>query len=233
MFWQMVRKFIKRVPMLGSIAKSVRRKIHKRSVFETSDKYWEDRYHKGGNSGAGSYNRLAEFKAEVINSFVKDNGLKTAIEFGCGDGNQLEYLNYESYIGYDVSEKAIEICLKRFRNDASKQFRLLKEFEKETADLTISLDVIYHVVEDDKFGEYMSKLFDSSHAYVVVYSSNHEGSSSRGKHVRHRMFTTWVEENRPQFKLVKHIPNRYPYNGNVQESSFADFYIFQLVEASK
>ena len=34
--------------------------------------YWDQRYKKGGNSGAGSYGRLAEFKAEIINKFIKE-----------------------------------------------------------------------------------------------------------------------------------------------------------------
>jgi len=35
-----------------------------------SKKYWNDRYVKGQTSGAGSYNQLAQFKANVINDFV-------------------------------------------------------------------------------------------------------------------------------------------------------------------
>ena len=33
----------------------------------SSKDYWEKRYSKGGNSGAGSYNNLALFKASIIN----------------------------------------------------------------------------------------------------------------------------------------------------------------------
>jgi len=32
-----------------------------------SNKYWEERYAKGGNSGKGSYGKSAIFKADVIN----------------------------------------------------------------------------------------------------------------------------------------------------------------------
>jgi len=37
--------------------------------FRSSD-YWEKRYLNGGNSGNGSYGRLAHFKAQCINSFI-------------------------------------------------------------------------------------------------------------------------------------------------------------------
>lgn len=38
-----------------------------------SKKYWNDRYLTVGNSGAGSYNKLAQFKADIINNFVEKN----------------------------------------------------------------------------------------------------------------------------------------------------------------
>ena len=53
----------------------------------SSREYWEQRYSMGGTSGAGSYDKLAEFKVEVINSFMKKYQISSVIEFGCGDGN--------------------------------------------------------------------------------------------------------------------------------------------------
>lgn len=72
--------------------------------------YWQERYCTDGNSGAGSYGVLAEYKAEVI------------IEFGCGDGSQLKLMNYKKYIGSDVARSAIDICCSIFKNDGSKSF---------------------------------------------------------------------------------------------------------------
>ena len=70
-----------------------------------SKKYWNDRYIKGGNSGKGSYNHLAKFKADVINSFIKHYKIKSIIDYGIGDGNQLKLFNTENliYTGIDVS----------------------------------------------------------------------------------------------------------------------------------
>jgi cyclopropane fatty-acyl-phospholipid synthase-like methyltransferase len=82
--------------------------------FPGSKRYWDNRYSQGDNSGAGSYGRLAEFKAEILNKFVAENNIRSVIEFGCGDGNQLMLANYPYYIGVDVSPKAIEICRKLF-----------------------------------------------------------------------------------------------------------------------
>ena len=55
-----------------------------------SKKYWNDRYVKGQNSGAGSYNKLAQFKADVINDFLGRNQIKSIVDYGVGDGNQLK-----------------------------------------------------------------------------------------------------------------------------------------------
>jgi hypothetical protein len=56
--------------------------------------YWEKRYRRNGNSGSGSYGKLAEYKATVINGFVAANNIQQVMEFGCGDGNQLKQLHF-------------------------------------------------------------------------------------------------------------------------------------------
>ena len=90
-------------------------------IFEKSSrKYWENRYAKGGNSGPGSYNNLAKFKADIINNFIHRYNVITVIEWGSGDCNQLSLANYKNYIGYDVSQTAIDICRKKFNFDKTK-----------------------------------------------------------------------------------------------------------------
>lgn len=196
--------------------------------FPGSEEYWKQRYIAGETSGAGSYNKLAEFKAEVINSFIKNNKIRTVIEYGCGDGNQLRLSVYQSYIGFDVSPEAILKCMDIFSSDKTKTFKLMKDYKNETAQLTLSLDVIYHLIEDSIYIEYMKRLFDSSCNYVIIYSSN--TNSKVRYHVKHRKFSKWVEQNRPKWKLTQRLPNRYPYNGvNDQEGSFADFYFYEKV----
>lgn len=65
--------------------------------FSGSEEYWKLRYKSGENSGAGSYRKFAQFKAETLNSFVRDKQVESIIEYGCGDGNQLMLLEYQSY----------------------------------------------------------------------------------------------------------------------------------------
>ena len=194
--------------------------------FPGSENYWKKRYLSRGTSGAGSYGKLATFKADVLNYFVRENNVNSIIEYGCGDGNQLKLANYPHYIGFDISENAISRCNEAFSKDDRKSFFLTKEYAEQTADLTLSIDVIFHLIEDDVFFDYMSRLFDSSNKYVIIYSSNTEKQSLlQAKHVRHREFARWVSENRPQWKLTERISNKYP------KKSFSDFYIYSKGES--
>ena len=195
----------------------------------SSRDYWEHRYKIGGNSGVGSYNNLADFKAKVINNFIINKNIKTVIEWGSGDCNQLALANYKNYIGYDVSKTAIDICKKKFNNDKTKTFIFTdKNFNNnKKADLSISLDVIYHLVEDNVFSSYMNNLFKSSNRYVCIYSSNVD--KGWAQHVRHRKFSEWIDKYiSNNWKLIKFIPNKYPYDPlNTHNTSFSDFYFYE------
>jgi len=120
-----MKKLIKKIPVLYPFARYVKIKYVAPLSFPGSADYWRQRYKAGGTSGAGSYHKLAKFKAEVLNAFVKEHGIRTIIEYGCGDGNQLSLSEYPSYIGFDVSQKAIEICRGIFCNDKTKRFCLM------------------------------------------------------------------------------------------------------------
>jgi SAM-dependent methyltransferase len=203
------------------------------SRFPGSASYWRNRYRRGGHSGAGSYGRFAEFKAEVLNRFVAAHGVESVIEFGCGDGNQLRLARYPRYLGFDVSRRALASCRTIFRHDAGKRFRAMRRYRGERADLTLSLDVLYHLVEDAVFERYMRTLFGAARRYVVIYSSNTDDNRGyEGTHVRHRRFTDWVATELAEWRLRRHIPNRYPYRGNPRTGSFADFFIYERAGAS-
>jgi len=222
-----MKQFIKRIPVIGALAISAKKLFFPQSIFTNSEEYWIQRYKNGGNSGAGSYNKLAAFKGEVINEFVSKQKIETVIELGCGDGNQLEYFKFPSYIGFDISPLIVSKCRDRFMQDEHKQFLLLNEISDQRAELLLSLDVIYHLIEDDVYHSYMNQLFDRAISYVIIYSFD-EDSHDFAPHIRARKFTKWIEENKPDFQLIKHIPNRYPSEKDKEETtSFSDFYFYQ------
>ena len=127
---------IKRIPLIGNLVRKIYQTIAANNStvqpFPGSEKYWETRYAAGGNSGVGSYDKFAEFKADTINRFVVDRQIQSVIEFGCGDGNQLKLATYPRYIGFDVSETIISSCQDCFADDDCKTFKLMRDYDGES-----------------------------------------------------------------------------------------------------
>jgi SAM-dependent methyltransferase len=204
--------------------------VRQRLAFQGSASYWEQRYHQGGTSGAGSYGLLAQFKAETLNDFVARMGIQTVIEFGCGDGEQLT-LARPRYVGIDVAESSIATCRRLFSSDKTKSFYLASQIPPDLAlfDLALSLDVIYHLVENMVYNDYMRSLFGHAGRFVAIYSSYKvQPTDPHAQHVRHRRFTDWIEAHTPQWRQIGYLPNKYPYDQTrPTETSFADFYFFE------
>jgi SAM-dependent methyltransferase len=193
-----------------------------------SKKYWESRYAAGGNSGDGSYGRLAAYKAAFINDFISKNNIRCALEMGCGDGHQLSIINYPQYIGLDVSETIIRQCIKKFSADQSKTFRVYNPLQtsfpdNSTVDLALSLDVIYHIVELKTYLKYLQDLFNASSSFVIIYSTDFYLAET--EHVLHRKFTDDVKKLFTDWQLIHHEPNPYPGNG--EQESMAAFYVYK------
>ena len=187
----------------------------------SSKEYWEDRYRSGRNSGSGSYGRLAAFKLGVLNDFIGENGISSLLDFGCGDGNIAKDIIVDSYVGYDVSAKAVEMCKELYAKDDKK---FTNNLPNENADLCISFDVIFHLIEDGIYHEYIKNLFKHSDKYVIIYSSNveHEGSYI---HFMNRSFIGDVDLNK--WELIKMVKNKYPLLDDPENESVSDFYIFK------
>lgn len=220
-----MKQVILKTPILGDVARWAKKRFTQLR-FRNSADYWEMRYAEGGTSGAGSYTKFAEFKAEVLNAFTKEHHVQSVIEWGSGDGNQLRFFQFPRYVGVDVSQTAVANCRARYKDDPTKTFKHVSEYAGEQAELALSLDVIYHLVEDGTFEQYMQNLFNSATRFVIIYASNDDTLESGSPHVRHRQFSKWVAAHAGQWKLLQHIPNRYPYKGDFNEGSFADFYIY-------
>jgi SAM-dependent methyltransferase len=226
MILQSVKRLVRRSPRLTRALGAAYRLLSRR--FPGSQDYWVNRYEKGGNSGPGSYSELAKFKAQVLNAFVKEHAIGSVVEFGCGDGNQLELAAYPRYRGFDVSPVAVQRCRARFAREASKSFALLSEYAGETADLAMSLDVIYHLVEDSVFEAHLRTLFGAATRFVAVYSTNRDEPDDAGMpHVRHRRFSDFVAREFGNFRLIGTEKQPKSYSGDIVSSSLAEFFLFQ------
>lgn len=198
-------------------------------------RYWQWRYRAGGISGAGSRGELAQFKAEVVNQLIATNEVRTVIDLGCGDGVQFEMLQAPAgrsidYLGVDVSPEALARCVTKKSNIINKRFMLWNDFVAAGfmghADLTLSMDVIYHLTDDAIFISYIDELFRCSNRIVLIYSSD-INAYTNDIHVRHRQFSETVGRRHPKWRRVAIIPNRFPHDPmRPMTTSFADFHVF-------
>jgi SAM-dependent methyltransferase len=189
-----------------------------------SASFWEQRYASGGNSGTGSEGENAAFKAEFLNDFVVDHAVRDVVEYGCGDGRQLAFANYPKYTGLDVSATAIRMCEQRFAGDPAKEFHLLPLPWPVAADLVLSLDVIYHLTEQDVYVQHMHDVFNSALQWVVLYTTDSDyldPSLYSAGHVRHWPVEAYVAKAFPAWKPEDVFLNPRPELGG------SDFFVYR------
>jgi SAM-dependent methyltransferase len=173
--------------------------------FRGSRDYWEARYRLGGHSGSGSRGANADYKATTLNSFIALYGIESIIEFGCGDGHQLGMLDSVHYIGVDISRTVINACRAQYAHDPEKRFLLLDDYDGSVADAAISLDVVFHLVEDHVYLDYLDRLFSAANRYVVIYSTSHDMHDTGVPHVRHRDVARDCADRYPAFqRMLEH-----------------------------
>jgi 2-polyprenyl-3-methyl-5-hydroxy-6-metoxy-1,4-benzoquinol methylase len=175
-------------------------------------KYWDCRYGSKGNSGIGSIGVLAEYKAKIINDFVKNNQVNTVIEFGCGDGCQLELSNYPQYLGLDVAISSVELCQKKFADDPTKNFMLYnpRYFSNHgflSADLVLCLDVLYHIIDENDFIKTINDVFNTAQKHVILYT-NIKPQPSSVSHIIYRDTCDYLE-NYTDFHIDQIIEQKY------------------------
>lgn len=208
----------------------------------SSPNYWERRYRTGGTSGSGSRSKLAEYKAEFINDFVLRNEIETLTELGCGDGVQLGLFKVDCYKGLDIAPSAIEMCEEMYSSDASKSFSQYfpgigqhldgdrSRIRLYRSDAAISLDVLYHLVEDDLFEDHLRDLFGLGRRFVIIYACDREASELPpvGQHLKWRRFTPFINDAFPEWELIQQAANPYPAEQcGTELGSYAGFFVYQ------
>ena len=165
--------------------------------------FWERRYQRGGTSGRGSSGRKANRKAGAINRLIETHHVHSVIDWGCGDGIVAAKIIVPRYIGVEVSEAAVEICKAR-ADGPGREWYLYDGMEvlHLRADLALSLDVIFHLVDDAMYRRHLELLFASAPLVCIASSNRDEWGRS---HVRHRRFTEdipagWTILRRPPVK---------------------------------
>jgi SAM-dependent methyltransferase len=186
-------------------------RLKARATFKGSAPYWERRYAVGGTSGSGSYGAIAAWKAEVVNRWVTDHEVTSVIDLGCGDGNQLGLATYPRYLGIDVSPTAIKRCVELFGSDQTKSFVAYDPTAWHDpagwfrADLALSMEVIFHLVEDEVRDAYLRQLFASAERFVVICA--YDADRPAAAHERYLKFTPWIAQHAPEWTLAEHVPH--------------------------
>lgn len=192
--------------------------------------YWRRRYEKKQTSGPRSYGRLAAYKAEVVNTVCKVRNIASVIEFGCGDGNQTALFEISRYAGIDISPLIIDRARRTFADRPDWTFQIADQYTGNPGayDMSMSLDVIYHLVEDNVFDAYMHQLVVSSQRYVLIYASDHD-EITKDVHVRHRHYSRWLAQHYPDLNCVETLQHPYPAaaDTDASDTSFAFFQLFE------
>ncbi len=169
----------------------------------------------------------------MLNDFVATEEIDSVIEFGCGDGEQLALGRYPRYLGMDVSPSTLQRTAQRFSDDRTKSFLRYDPacFADPagflSAQLTLSLDVVYHLVEDGIYARHLQDLFGASRRFVILYTSDSERLSvpeHPTAHVRHRPVRRDVAARFPHWTLRSQVDGPQRLGGS---SSFAEFLIYQ------
>jgi hypothetical protein len=112
--------------------------------------------------------------------------------------------------------------------NSQKPYRILHIDEvgpDENAELALSPDVLYHLVEDHVISAYMRRLFAAALDRAIIYSSDE--NRLEAEHVRHRKVTPGLRSAGRTSHRIEVIPNSYPFDpADPENTSFTDFYIY-------
>ena len=196
--------------VLMQISSAVRRRVRKvlpswARRFTNSHDYWLRRYRLGGDSGVGSGGASAAYKADYLNTFVMQHGISSMIDLGCGDGRNAVLLSVPSYLGLDISPRAVALARARCSGQ-HKRFAVLGTEVPTPADLAISMDVVYHLIEDDVLEGHLSLLSQIATRYILIYGTDHDAVGA--PHVRHRQISNRFLALNAGWSLAHREPNR-------------------------
>lgn len=169
--------------------------------FDTA-KYWENCY----ASGAGSEGERYKIKRDYINSIIEKYNINSVVDFGCGDGRQIKELNIKKYYGIDVSKTAVEKCQLLYKDRKGWEFEILNRAVIPQSDLAMSIDTIYHLIEENECRKHLDNLFSCAN-YVLIYGNYTERDNPRpAKHMLFRENIDYLAKNYPNWILLEKYP---------------------------
>ena len=139
----------------------------KEEQIEKFGNYWQN---KSENFYEDIYNETPKIHEFFKDWYAKQKNIQTILDVGCGSGIYgRTFFNDKSYLGVDISKKAIEIAK---TNDKNKMHDYITcDFiaddilNDKKFDLVFSLSVIDHVYDPDKF---LKKCINLSNRYLLI-----------------------------------------------------------------
>lgn len=189
-----------------------------------SIEFWVKRYNNNDTSGNGSVNKLGTFKVNLINDFIKKNGIESVCDFGFGDTQIGSKIIVDSYTGFDITDKFLD------KSDifVANNVKLInRSFDKinytNEFDVVMCLDVLYHILEDEQ--EYMRVALDNmitaSKKYLIIYAQNSYNTQFDDEYKLHMFNSKWK-----QHLASKPLELLYEQDEPVDGCS-AQFYIYE------
>jgi SAM-dependent methyltransferase len=165
-------------------------------------RYWERRYRAGRSSGRGSEGQIALAKAVYVNRVIERESVASIIDWGVGDGTVMSHVTGEvGYTGVDISPTILARLRRKFGSRGEFLLADIAALRHLHADMALSMDVIFHLVNDLDYERYLSRLFDSANRFVLICSTDFDDEGRSARHVRHRHWTSKVRARFPQWIL--------------------------------
>lgn len=126
----------------------------------------------------------------------------------------------------DVSSRAIEICKNHYHDDGSKQFAEIDPLQElsldKKYDCALSIDVLYHLVEQDVYEMHLRNVFASAEKYVIIYAwdTEEQGDMNISVHLKPRKFTHYISEKFKNWDLIGKVKQIY-------DDSSSDFFFYE------
>jgi len=143
-----------------------------------TDIYRNELWGKGAGSGGGSSIEITEGYRQFLQDFLKENKVKTVVDFGSGDWQFSKLINWSGikYLGIDCVEAVVKKCTKQHgkKNIKFLYADSLNELKETKYDLLLLKDVIIHW-PNEKISSFFKEMKEKEQfSYILVTVQSNE-----------------------------------------------------------
>jgi len=151
-----------------------------------AESYWKDRFVRYGQDVRGPgdegdsvknnivrYERVKKVVKNILESNISNFSNYKVLEIGVGTGiitDTLNKLGIKDYLGVDITNVLFEDLRNNFSNYEFKRLDITTELIEGKYDLIVIIDVIEHIVTDEKFNFAITNIKNalSEHGYILI-----------------------------------------------------------------